>query len=244
MNMDAYALGGWEAMSDFYATTNAARPEGFGETGDTRLAEADHRVANSLSLVASMLRLQRAHNSDNAARMAILNAEAQVLGIAHLHAYLHSCGSDDGIDLADLFTELMPKIEAALGISYRLAINTSSTIVVSEHAARQLIVIINELAMNARKHGYETGGRGCVFIELDSEDEDHLRIRFADGGAGLPDGFDPGTGSGLGLRIVRSLVHALGGSLSMKTVVQPYITMVIPIDGLRADPFPFQSTGH
>jgi len=242
--MDAYSLGGWKAMSDIYGTTNASNVEGFSETVDTRLAEAHHRVANSLSLVASMLRIQRAHNFDNAARMAILNAEAQVLGIAHLHAYLRSCGADDDIDLTDLFTELMPKIEAALGISYRLAINTSSTLVVSEHVARQLIIIINELTMNARKHGYESGGRGCVFVELDIEDDDHLRIRFADGGAGLSDGFDPGTGNGLGLKIVHSLVHALGGSLSMKTVLRPYITMAIPIDGLRAGSFPVQSTGH
>lgn len=231
-------------MSDIYAPANRGNVADYSETVDTRIAEADHRVANSLSLVAAMLRIQREHSSDNAARMAILNAEAQVLGIAHLHAYLHSCGSGDGIDLADLFTELMPKIEAALGIRYRLAINTSRTLAVSERAARQLIMIINELAMNSRKHGHDGAGGGRIFIELDIEDEDQLRIRLADGGAGLPDGFDPGTGNGLGLKIVHSLVHALGGSLSMKTVLRPYITMAIPIDGLGPGSSPVQSTGH
>ena len=231
-------------MSDMHAAENGGRDEGVRWSSDMRIAEADHRIANSLSLVAAMLRIQRQHNADNAARMAILNAEAQVLGIAHLHAYLHSCGSGDGIELADLFTELMPKIEAALGIRYRLAINTSKTLAVSERAARQLIMIINELAINARKHGHKGAGGGRIFIELDIEDEDQLRIRLADGGAGLPDGFDPGTGNGLGLKIVHSLVHALGGSLSMKTVLRPYITMAIPIDGLVPSSSPVQSTGH
>jgi len=191
-----------------------------------------------------MLRIQREHNSDNAARMAILNAEAQVLGIAHLHAYLHSCGSGDGIDLADLFTELMPKIEGALGIRYRLAINTSRPLAVSERAARQLIMIINELAINARKYGHDGAAGGCIFIELDIEGEDHLRIRFADGGTGLPDGTDRGTANGLGLKIVHSLIHDLGGSLSTKTDLRPFITMMIPVDGLGPGSSPVQSKGH
>jgi len=231
-------------MSDNYAAANGGNVEGFRETVDMRIAEADHRVANSLSLVAAMLRIQREHNSDNAARMAILNAEAQVLGIAHLHAYLHSCGSGDGIDLADLFTELMPKIEGALGIRYRLAINTSRPLAVSERAARQLIMIINELAINARKYGHDGAAGGCIFIELDIEGEDHLRIRFADGGTGLPDGTDRGTANGLGLKIVHSLIHDLGGSLSTKTDLRPFITMMIPVDGLGPGSSPVQSKGH
>ncbi|MCH8490676.1 MAG: sensor histidine kinase [Oceanicaulis sp.] len=217
--------------------------EGVRRLSEPGLAEADHRIANSLSLVAAMLRMQREHTSESTARTAIFSAEARVLGIAHFHGYLHSCGSDDGIDLADIFTELLPRIEAALGISYRMAINIARPLTVSDHAARQLIIIINELAMNALKHGYDSREGGCIFIELDVEGEDHLRIRFADGGTGLPDGFDPGAGMGLGLKIVHSLVRELGGSLSTKTDRRPYFTMVIPIDGLRPGPLPSAARG-
>lgn len=231
-------------MSETYVERHKINAKGFRAPNDARLAEADHRIANSLSLVAAMLRMQGAHISQSAAQMAILNAEARVLSIAHLHKYLHTCASNDGINLADIFTEFLPKIEAALGMSYRLAINTPRPLFIAERAARQLMIIINELAMNARKHGYASREGGCIFIELDFEGEDQLRIRFADGGAGLADGFSSETGHGLGLKIVHSLVHELGGSLSLKTDRRPYFTMAIPIDGLEPGSCPARSPGH
>jgi len=66
--------------------------------------------------------------------------------------------------------------------------------------ARQLVIIVNELALNARRHAYD-GRDGCISLELDHEGES-LKITFADSGPGLPDGFDPATCDGLGLKIV------------------------------------------
>jgi two-component sensor histidine kinase len=45
---------------------------------------------------------------------------------------------------------------------------------------------------------------------------ERLLVIVADDGVGLPDGFDPATGGGLGLQIVRTLVEGeLGGSLQL-----------------------------
>jgi two-component sensor histidine kinase len=42
-----------------------------------------------------------------------------------------------------------------------------------------------------------------------------LNIAIADDGIGLPDGFDPYTGGGLGFRVIRSLAAELGASLEI-----------------------------
>jgi two-component sensor histidine kinase len=63
--------------------------------------EADHRVANSLSLAAALLRMQRKRSTDPTVGEAILSAEARVASIARFHAYLHRHGARDRIDLAE-----------------------------------------------------------------------------------------------------------------------------------------------
>jgi two-component sensor histidine kinase len=200
---------------------------GLGPTG-LRIAEGDHRVANSLSLTAALLRMQREQSADDAVRSAILTAEARVASIAKFHAYLHRHGSSERVDLTDLFREVLPEMGAAIGIRCLLAIKASVRLDVPGRVARQLVIIVNELALNALKHGY--GGRegGCLSLELDLEGGMLLKLKVADGGTGLPDGFDAGNGGGLGLRIVSSLVRELGGSLSSYTDGGAHFTIAIP----------------
>ena len=50
-------------------------------------------------------------------------------------------------------------------------------------------------------------------VVLDRE-EDKCRLMVSDDGKGLPSGFDPETGSGLGMKVVRTVVRQLGGTLS------------------------------
>jgi two-component sensor histidine kinase len=60
--------------------------------------EADHRVANSLGLVAALLSMQREGSADPTVREAILSGEARVASIARAHAYLHRRGARDRIE--------------------------------------------------------------------------------------------------------------------------------------------------
>lgn len=196
---------------------------------DPRLAESDHRISNSLTLTATLLRMQRERASDTAVRSAIRSAESRVLSIARFHAYLHQTGAQERVDLGDFFRETLPDIGDAIGLRCLLAVDPSTTLDVSERAARQLLLIVNELALNARKHAYDGREGGCISVELDGDGDGMLRITLADGGSGLPDGFDPANGSGLGLRIVEALVSELGGTLACRTDGGAQFTITVPI---------------
>jgi two-component sensor histidine kinase len=197
---------------------------------DPRSAEADHRVANSLNLAATMLRMQRERTADCAARSAILSAETRIVSIARFHAYLHRREPQGRVDLADFLRETLPDIGKALGLHSLLAVNASVAFDVPERVARQLMIVLNELALNARKHGY--GGRegGCISVELDADGDKLLKIKLCDSGSGLPDGFNPEKADGLGLRIVTALVHELGGALSCHTDGGAHFTISIPLE--------------
>lgn len=217
-------------MSEIHTDFHEANAGGARALSNLTIAEVDHRVANSLSVAAAMLRMQRGQASDSAVRSAILSAEARVANIGRFHAYLYANGANERVNLAGFFTEVLPKVAATIGLRCVLKVNTSSAIDVSAHVARQLMIIVNELALNSLKHGHDGREGGRISVELEGDAEDCFRIRFADSGAGLPDGFDPTTCRGLGLRIVSSLVRELRGSLTAYSDDGAHFTIEIPID--------------
>lgn len=197
---------------------------------DPRLAEADHLVANSLNLAATMLPMQRERTDDCAVRNAILSAETRIVSIAKFHAYLHRREPQGRVALADFLRETLPEVGAALGLHSLLAVNVSVPLNVPERVARQLMIVLNELALNARKHGYGGQEGGCFSVELDADSDALLKISLRDSGNGLPDGFDPEKADGLGLKIVTALVHELGGSFSCHTDGGAHFTISIPLE--------------
>ena len=195
---------------------------------DPGALESDHRVANSLSLTAALLRMQRERSTDDAVKSALQSAEARIASIANFHRYLHGHASDEVIELADYIRDVLPEIGAGLGIHCVLAVGCDAGMEVPATLARSLTIIVNELAVNALKHGYGGKAGGCMTVELDRDGEDRLTLKIADGGSGLPDGFDPASAGGLGIRIVHSLVRELGGTLSCHTDGGAQFTISIP----------------
>lgn len=217
-------------MSDTDAQGRATRMHCRRGSPDPKFAESHHRIANSLSLTAALLRMQRERSSDRAVQCAIRSAEARIASIAKFHSYLHQRDSKDRVNLADFFREALPDIGSAIGVHSLLAVNASVPLDVPERVARQLLIVVNELALNARKHGYDGREGGCISVELDLDGANLLKITLADSGGGLPDGFDPACSNGLGLRIVLALVNELGGSLTTRTKDGAHFTIEIPLD--------------
>jgi two-component sensor histidine kinase len=74
--------------------------------------------------------------------------------------------------------------------------------------AMPLGFIANELITNAAKYG-----EGRIAVGLETNPQAGCALSVSNDGPGLPDGFDPATSKGLGMRIVRSLVGQIGGEL-------------------------------
>jgi two-component system, sensor histidine kinase PdtaS len=70
--------------------------------------------------------------------------------------------------------------------------------------------IVNELITNAAKHA-----NGEITVRLETTPELGHCLSVSNDGPGLPDGFDPGGHSGLGLKIIQSLVRGINGRLQV-----------------------------
>ena len=177
------------------------------------LAEVNHRVANSLSLVASMVRMQSNVVSDKAAKSALSETEGRIFAISFLHKRLYSSNEVGLVSLDEYLAGLLRHLETAMqdqghGGSLRyeldpLHLETDKTV--------NLGVIVTELVTNAFKYAYPST-RGEVRVSLKRLPEDQVELVVEDDGIGRQDGA-PSKGTGLGTRIVKAMAAAMNAEI-------------------------------
>lgn len=170
---------------------------------DLLMQEVHHRVRNSLQLVQSLLQLQQAKLHDPEARAALAAAAQRVLTIADVHRQLYVGESVHEADLAAYLSGLAASLRASLvdaAGGRDLALETSPALLASADLAA-LGLIVTELVTNALKYG-----RGRVRICAHAAGG-MVRIAVEDEGEGFAADFDPGHGSGLGMRLVTMLAR-------------------------------------
>ena len=175
--------------------------------------EFEHRLVNSLQLVASLLSMQSraAVSADAAAQLA--EASRRVSLIGRVHRRLHLLDHRESVEIKRYLGQLCDDLAEML-----FPEETQRTLAVTGDEARiptrlgiPLGFIVNELVTNCAKYA-----EGNVTVQIDTAGPTFL-ISVADDGPGLPTGFDPTASKGLGMKIVRSLVKQIGGTLAFST---------------------------
>ncbi|HWL69234.1 MAG TPA: histidine kinase dimerization/phosphoacceptor domain -containing protein [Geminicoccus sp.] len=183
------------------------------EQKDLLLREIDHRVKNSLALVAGLLGMQERSACSAEAKAMLAAASARLMSIARIHEQLYRSADIASVAFDDYLAGLCDDVIASLSQPEQVTFTLEADRVVlpTDQAARLGLIAV-ELLTNALKHACRPGQR--TRIRLDCRQEDGgLRLAISDNGPGLPEGFDPARSRGLGLRLVRSLVQQLDGTL-------------------------------
>jgi two-component sensor histidine kinase len=196
-----------------------------GRQKDLLLKEVDHRIKNSLQIVASLLYLH-AKTAGPAAGL-FRDAAARVTAIAAVHQQLQT-HNDVGTVLLDRYlVDLCQRITAASSSPNRtwpIAVDTEPLTISSEIAV-PLALVVNELVTNAIQHSRPVHeGRGAR-VTLRCQ-PDSFSISVADSGDGPAAG---PTGAGLGTPIVESLCKQLNASVEKERLVDGYtVTVKVP----------------
>lgn len=166
--------------------------------------EIDHRVMNSLQLVASMLAMQ-GRSIDNADAVRALEIAAGRVGaISRVHRHFYKADGERTSCIAFL-RRLCADLSSIL--AHRIDVE-GDDLEMPARSIQPIGLIVNELTTNAVKHA-----RGRIAVSLHKADR-LCEMRVSDEGDGLPAGFDPSASKGLGMRVVTLLAGKLGGSLS------------------------------
>jgi len=174
--------------------------------------ELNHRVKNNLAAVSAMLSMQARAAEDTKLSEQLLRAVDRIQTIAEVHASLYRASSTDQVDFAAYLKRLCERLTASLldGDRVRIEVDADPTMAPLEEAV-SLGLIVNELVTNAAKHAYPPPAAGVIHVTLRNMPE-QLTLEVCDEGCGLP---DVGSGPGIGMRLVRSLVQQCGGELQV-----------------------------
>lgn len=149
------------------------------------LHEVDHRVKNNLTMIGSLLRLQ-ARTIDDPAIVAKLDSMLErVDALAIVHRQLYQSEDIAAFDIGGFAESLARDIIGSSGrTDIRLVLDISALMVESAHASA-LGLILNEIIINAIKHGF-AGGRPGSLTLFTGEENGQGTIRICDDGPGMP----------------------------------------------------------
>ncbi len=177
-------------------------------TKEVLLREMHHRVKNNLQQVASILNMQRRRAKVPEAEQILLECVDRIQGIAATHDLLSS--AEFGMARPD---EIARKIVGIVRgnlvpphLRIRFHIGATPFHIPSEQATT-LAIALNEIIANAIEHGFEGRDHGEIRIS-GQRIGDHIIVRVADDGRGLPDHFSVQSSSGMGLQLVNGLVKS------------------------------------
>ena len=171
--------------------------------------EADHRIANSLQTISSLVRI-RARNFENADPKVFLSEVAdRIETLGKLHRLL-SHSPSGAIVLADYLQEICDRLTSALGDSkVDIAFVCSPRIAVASRVAMSLGLIVAELISNSLKYAHPTGLPVAINLSCIAERHNAVRLAYEDDGVGFPENFNFAGDGHLGMRFIASLGESL-----------------------------------
>jgi two-component sensor histidine kinase len=176
--------------------------------------ELQHRVANSLQIIASVL-MQSARRVPSArVRSHLYDAHSRVMSVAALQHQLAASNVGE-VQLRAYFTDLCQSIGASM-IQDRdklsLRVEADDSVAVADVSV-SLGLIVTELVINALKHAFPGDRGGDILVSYHAE-ASAWTLSVRDNGVGLPrDGAV--AKPGLGTSIVEALAKQLGATVDL-----------------------------
>jgi two-component sensor histidine kinase len=184
---------------------------------DVLLDEMQHRVANSLQIIASIILLKAKAVDSQETRLHLQDTHKRVMSIAAVQQYLQASLTTGTIELGPYLSKLCAALSQSIisdnrSISLKVCGEGGSA---TCRDAVSLGLIVTELVINALKHAFpEDTGEGQVTITYDVAGT-NWKLSVADNGIGRPDGIFAQAKTGLGTGIINALAHQLGAQVEV-----------------------------
>ena len=177
------------------------------------LQELQHRVANSLQIIASILMQSARKVQSEETRGHLQDAHSRVMSIASLQQQL-ATSQLGRVPLRGYLTNLCRSIAASMIpdptlLTLEAEIDDST---VDAERSISLGLIVTELVINALKHAYPGGEGGKIRVTYRASDAEWA-LNVSDDGIGMPPA-SPDAKGGLGTSIVKALAQQLEAEIS------------------------------
>jgi len=181
------------------------------------LSEIHHRVKNNLSIVSSLIELQKG-TRDEITEADLKEIQDRIRSIALVHEKLYQAETLADVDLSVYIKDLLKMIDSSLGSKQKNVeiVSDLDAIQIDNKKAVPVGLLINELVNNCYKYAFLDKESGEIHISLKRQDQDVV-LKVEDNGAGLPANFEEKSMESLGMTLVRAFTRQLKGDLDFRS---------------------------
>lgn len=181
------------------------------------MREVNHRVGNSLQLVAAFLHMQ-ATSSEPATRTALAEANRRVLAIAQVHRRLYSSEDVKAVALHHYLSGLVEDIRQSADAeetAAQLSLQADEVEINPDNAVT-IGIIVTELVINAMKYAYPQS-HGPIRVRLQKLSDTECCLTVEDDGVGKSAMAAPPTRTGIGRTIIKAMASKLSAAVDYRT---------------------------
>jgi two-component sensor histidine kinase len=175
------------------------------------LDELEHRVVNSLQIIASIIMLKARAVESEETRRHLEDAHNRVISVATVQKHLHGSVANSMIEMGPYLATLCTALaQSMIGDNRPVSIKFNGT---GGHCTRRdaesIGLIVTELVINSLKHAFdETTKDGDIRVSYDVSGTD-WQLAVSDNGSGKPDGVFAQPKTGLGTGVIKALARQL-----------------------------------
>ena len=180
------------------------------------LQEMEHRVANSLQIIASILLLKAKLVTSEETRQHLQDAHQRVMSVASVQSHLHATEGIARIEVGAYLSKLCDSLAASMiGENQPIVLKVlADKGDIGSAQAVSMGLIVTELVINALKYAFPADRPGSVvMVTYESKGED-WKLIVSDNGVGKDHTGGP-AGGGLGAGIVQALVKQLDAHMEL-----------------------------
>ena len=180
------------------------------------IQELQHRVANSLQIIASVILQSARKTTSEETRINLRDAHSRVMSVAALQQQL-AASRLGAVELEPYFTQLCKSIAASMihdptRLTLTVEVDDSVT---DADVSVSLGLVVTELVINALKHAFPGGRSGSIVVGYRSHGP-NWTLSIRDDGVGMPRDAASAT-PGLGTSIVEALSKQLKARIQVES---------------------------
>lgn len=181
------------------------------------LSEMQHRVVNSLQIIASILMLKARAVTSEETRLHLQDAHRRVLSVAAVQKHLHNSTAADTVEIAPYLSKLCDSLAQSMIGEASLAtlVVTADKAFLPSADAVSLGLIVTELVINALKYAFPDPTKtATVTVRYECYDK-AWKLSVSDNGVGRAENAGPPKKGGLGTTLVKALAQQLDADVDI-----------------------------
>lgn len=181
------------------------------------LSEIHHRIKNNLSIVSSLIELQRI-NLPPEKQGPYTQIQSRIKSIALIHEKLYQTDTLSDVELSEYITDLSKIIADTYNangceVEFKTELDD---IQIKISQAVSIGLICNEMISNCFKHAFKGMDEGEIIINLEKLEE-NVKFSVKDNGIGLPVDFDINQQDSLGMTLLNAFSQQINGELLVES---------------------------